>query len=375
MTRGQTCSPAYTDWVSYSENTLAFAQDDTYQFTIVAFSGKKQISYTSPAIARSIIAPAGTIYYSMGVSVAQAPLPTTQFYFTLPSPTTAVPRRGILVDFSTDASFSSDVQSTFAYDRHVGSSANVQQYIPTPQLLQQEPQASYGQLTTESLSVAVVVIASNSTHLLNRALFRRGWDLPWSNGRAALQPGKIYYARAYSVNNAGYGPMAAGVTQYFVESVNPSELDPKGGTVVSLIGRGLGVAEMMSVVTVSIGAAACDTPQALRSDGTLMVCRAGKGVAGPSYALSVTIGNASLAPIVLRYDSMFEYSGPKVERVQPSIIAAVNASTLITIYGRNFAASEDGKITALIMTSGGVVHLYGPRHVPRFLYPYHAQVR
>ncbi len=155
-----------------------------------------------------------------------------------------------------------------------------------------------------------------------------------------------------------YGPSVSDVTRYFVDSVKPSELDPKGGTVVSLLGRGLGVAELMSVVTVKIGAEVCDTPQASSSDGTVVVCRAGRGVAGPSYALSVTIGNASLAPIVLMYDSMFEYSGPKVERIQPSVIASVNASTVITIYGRNFGAAEDHKITGHVMTSGGVVHLY-----------------
>ena len=343
--------------MSYSENTLSFNQNELYKFTIVAFNGKHQSTYTSPAIARAIIAPTGTIYYSMGVSVAQDPDPVTQFYFLLPSPTTAVPRRGILVDFSTDPFFASDVQSTFAYDRHVGSATNFQQYIPSPQLRQQ-PQASYGRLTTEPLSNAVVVISSQGTHLVNRALFRRGWDLPWSNSRAVLQRGKVYYARAFSVNNAGFGPMAAGVSQYFVESVNPSELDPNGGTVVSLMGRGLGVAEMMSEVAVKIGGKLCDTPQAMHSDGTLIICRAPKGVAGPSYSLSVTIGNASLAPIVLNYDSRFEYSGPKVERIQPSIITAVNASTVITIYGRNFGAAEDHKITGLIMTSGGVVHLY-----------------
>ena len=333
-------------------------QNALYQFRIVAFNGKKSISSTSPAIARAIVAPTGPIYYSMGVSVAQEPHPVTHFYFTLSAPTTAVPRRGILVDFSSDASFSSDVQSTFAYDRHVGSAENIRRDIPSPQLMLQPDQASYGQLAIESLSVAVVVISSGTTHLVTRSQFRRGWDLPWSNGRAALQKGKVYYARAYSVNNAGFGPSAADITQYFVAEVNPSELDPKGGTIVSLIGRGLGIAEMMSTVTVKIGATKCDTPQAARSDGTLLVCRAGQGIAGPSHSLFVTIGNASLAPVLLRYDSMFEYSGPKVERIQPSIVSSINASTVITIFGRNFGAAEDHKITGLIQTSGGVVHVY-----------------
>ena len=344
---------------------MTFSSNDLYQFSIVAFNGKKQITFTSPAIVRAIVAPTGAIYYSMGVSVAQDPVPVTHFYFSLPAPTTAVPRRGILVDFSSDESFATDVQSTFAYDRHVGSATNIPLYIPSPQLLLQPPQASYGQLATESLSVAVVVIASTKTHLVSRSQFRRGWDLPWSNGRAVLHPGKVYYARAYAVNNAGFGPMSADKTQYFVAEVNPSELDPKGGTIVSVMGRGLGVAEMMSTVTVSIGATRCDTVQAARSDGTLMICRAGQGVAGPSQSLSVTIGNASLAPIVLRYDSMFEYSGPKVERIQPSVVASVNASTVITIYGRNFGAAEDHKLIGLIMTSGGVVHVYVAQRAKR----------
>ncbi len=200
----QTCSPTYTDWASYSETTLSFTQNEIYQFTIVAFNGKKQISFTSSAIARAIVAPTGEIYYSMGVSVAQAPHPVTHFYLTLPAPTTAVPRRGILVDFSTDASFASDVQSTFVYDRHVGSATNIPADIPSPQLFEQPPQASYGRLISESLSVAVVVITSGTTHLVNRGVFRRGWDVPWSNSKAVLQPGKVYYARAFSVNNAGY---------------------------------------------------------------------------------------------------------------------------------------------------------------------------
>jgi hypothetical protein len=338
---------------------LTIAQNELYLFTIVAFNGKRRTSFTSPAVARAIVAPtAGTIYYSMAVSVAKEPHPVTHFYFSLPSPTTAVPRRGILVDFSSDASFASNVQTTFAYDRHIGSAANIGGgYVPSPQLLQQPTQASYSQLTTESLSVALVVVASGTTHLVSRSLFRRGWDVPWSNGRAVLQPGIVYYARAYAVNNAGFGPMAAGVTQFYVESVNPSELDPKGGTLVSLMGRGLGVAEMMSEVTVTIGAAVCDTPQGLSSDGTLVVCRAGKGIAGPSYALAVMIGNASYAPIQLKYDSMFEYSGPKVERIHPSVIDRVNASTVITIYGRNFAAAEDHKISGFVQTIGGVVHV------------------
>ena len=351
------CSSAYTDWASYSETLLSFIPNELYIFTIVAFNGKKTISFTSPAVARAIVAPTGTIYYSMGVSVAQEPNPVTHFYFTLPAPSTSVPRRGILVDFSTDASFGSDVQSTFAYDRHVGSATNFQPYIPSPQLLLQPALASYGQLTTESLSVAVVVVSSGTSHLVSRSQFRRGWDLPWSNGRAVLQPGKVYYARAYAVNNAGYGPLAADSTQYFVSGANPSELDPKGGTVVTLSGRGLGVAEMMGTVAVKIGATQCDTPHAARSDGTLLVCRAGQGVAGPSRALFVTIGNSSLAPVLLQYDSMFEYSGPKVERIQPSTIFTVNASTVITMYGRNFGAAEDHKITGLIQTTGGVVHL------------------
>ena len=354
---GQVCSVTYTDWSNYFEQSFVFTQNEIFTFSLVAYNGKKSITFSSPAVARAIIAPTGTIYYPMGVSVAQAPQPVTHFYFALPAPSTLVPRRGILVDFSTDATFASGVQSTFAYDRHVGSSTNIQQFVPTPLLLLQPPQASYGQFTTESLSVALVVIANGTTNLIARSQFRRGWDLPWSNGRAVLERGKVYYARAYAVNNAGYGPMAADVTQYFVTEVNPSELDPKGGTVVSVMGRGLGVAEMMGVVSVKIGATQCDTPQAFKADGTVIVCRAGGGVAGPSLALSVIIGNASLAPVALQYDSLFVYSGPKVDRILPSIVQRVNASTVITLYGRNLAAAEDHKITGFIVTDGGVVHL------------------
>jgi hypothetical protein len=330
--------------------------NELYMFTITAFNGKKSISHTSPAIARAIVAPTGRIFYSMAVSVAQEPHPVTQFFFTLPAPTTVIPRRGILVDFSSDKTFSSDVQSTFAYDRHVGSATRIQLFEPSPFLLDQQPQASYGQIIGESLSVALVLVTSGTTHLVSRSDFRRGWDVPWSNGRAVLRPATVYYARAYAVNSAGFGPMDADNTEYFVSHINPSELDPKGGTIVSLTGRGLGVAEMMSVVTVHIGATLCATPQAARYDGTEIMCRAGAGIAGQLHSLTVSIGNASLAPVVLRYDSLFEYSGPKVERIQPSVVPSAKARVLITIYGRNFGAAADHRMSGLVTTAGGAAH-------------------
>jgi len=350
------CNQAYTDWASYSESTLLFDADKVYQFQITAYNGKYSTTQLYPGFARAILPYTGPLFVSMALPSAPS---VWQFYVTVQRPSTVVPRRGFLLDISTRPDFSADVQSMFFFDRHNGSPNAFQKFVPSPALLNQEPIASYAVSFEEGLSLAALVVANGRTpRVASQPQFRRGWDLPYLNQNVTLQANTRYYARAYHVNNAGLGPgMGASVatgTTYILEaaSVSPSDLDPRGGTVVSIFGLGLGVSDLNANIAVRIGSTACDGVQVFGFTGSPLVCRAPAGAAGPSLSLVISIGNVSAGGHTILVSSAFAHSGAVVARLMPSLVAPKGAGTVVTVFGLYFGTNQ-GLFTAWVSALEG----------------------
>jgi hypothetical protein len=338
------CNQAYTNWASYTENTLLFVADKLYQFRITAYNGKYSTTHLYSGFARAILPYTGPLYFSMA-------LPTSsdvwQFYVTVQRPSTSVPRRGFLLDISTREDLSTDVQSMFFFDRHNGSPDAFQKMVPSTASITQREMASYAASIEEDLSLAMFVVANGRTPLVrSQPLFRRGWDIPYIDQNVTLQSNKRYYARAYYVNNAGLGPgmgssIASG-TMYSLQAsgVSPSDLDPRGGTVVSILGTGLGVSDLYTEITVRIGSTECTGVQVFGLSGSPLVCRAPAGPAGPSLDVFISIGNISAGGHSIVVSSAFSHSGAQVNRLIPSTVFPKTAGTIVTVIGLYFGTNQ-----------------------------------
>jgi hypothetical protein len=338
------CNQAYSDWASYSESSLLFVENKLYQFQIIAYNAKYTSSQLYSGFARALMPYTGPLFMTMALPTASN---VWQFYATANRPSTAVPRRGFLLDISTSPEFIGDVQSMFFFDRHNGNPNNFQKFVPSIASVHQREMASYAVSSQEDLSSALFVVVSGQTPLVaSQPQFRRGWDIPYINQNVTLQPNKRYYARAYFVNNAGLGPgmgasVASGTTYSLeVSSVSPSDLDPRGGTIVSLLGLGLGVPDLHEQIIVRIGSSSCNGVQVFGFVGSPLLCRAAAGPAGAALDIFISIGNVSAGGYTLVASNAFSHSGAIVSRLQPSIIVPNTRGTVVTVFGFYFGTNQ-----------------------------------
>ncbi|MEI8287394.1 MAG: IPT/TIG domain-containing protein, partial [Actinomycetes bacterium] len=345
------CNQLYTDWASCSEATLLFQADKVYRFQITAYNRKYSTTYIYPGFARALLPYTGPLFVTMALPATST---VWQFYVTVQRPSTVVPRRGFLLDVSSRSDFSADVQSIFLFDRHNGSPNAFKKFVPSTALLIQEELASYAVSSEEGLSMALLIVASGNTpRVASQPQFRRGWDIPYINQNVTLLANTRYYARAYHVNNAGLGPgMGASVatrTTYSLEasSVSPSDLDPRGGTVVSIFGLGLGVSDLNDNIAVRIGSTSCNGVQVFGFTGSPLVCRAPAGPAGTSLNLVISIGNISAGGYTILVSSAFAHSGAVVTRLMPSLVAPKNVGTIVTVFGLYFG-TNGGQFSAWV---------------------------
>jgi hypothetical protein len=338
------CNQAFTNWASYSESNLLFVADKLYQFQITAYNGKYSATHLYSGFARAILPYTGPLFFSMALPSSSN---VWQFYVTVKRPSTSVPRRGFLLDISTKEDFSTDVQSMFFFDRHNGSPDAFQKSVPSTASITQRAMASYSASFEEDLSLAMFVVASGFTPLVaSQPIFRRGWDIPYINQNVTLLPNKRYYARAYYVNNAGLGPgvalpIASG-TKYVLEAsmVSPSDLDPRGGTAVSILGSGLGVSDLYAEMIVRIGSTICSGAQVFGFSGSPLICRAPAGTPGVALDLFISIGNISAGAHSILVSGAFSHSGPVVTRLVPSIVSQKTVGNIISVIGLYFGTNQ-----------------------------------
>jgi hypothetical protein len=350
------CNQGYTNWASYSEGNLLFVENKVYQFQITAYNGKYETTYLYSGFARAISSYSGPLHFTMALPVSPS---VWHFYVTVKRPTTAVPRRGFLLDISTREDMSTNVQSMFFFDQHSGSPDSFQKFVPSITLMNQREMASYASSFEEDLSLAMFVVTSGATgRVASQPQFRRGWDIPYMDQNITLQQNTRYYARAYYVNNAGLGPgMGATVasgTKYSLEaaSVSPSDLDPRGGTVVSISGLGLGVSDVSDNIVVRIGSTACSGVQVFGFSGSPLLCRAPAGAAGPALNVFISIGNLSAGGYSIVVSNAFAHSAAVVSRLTPSLVPPKTAGTVVTVTGLYFGTNQ-GLISAYVAALEG----------------------
>lgn len=331
------CNQAYTDWASYSESYLTFVAGKVYQFQITAYNAKYTTNHLYSGFARALLPYSDPLHFTMA-------LPTISnvwhFYVTVKRPSIAVPRRGFLLDISTREDMSADVQSIFFFDRHNGSPDAYQKIVPTTALKDQREMASYAASFEEDLSLALLIVESGRTpRVASQPQFRRGWDIPYINQNVTLQPNTRYYARAYYVNNAGLGPASGTKYSLEVSDVSPADLDPRGGTVVSIFGLGLGVSDLNEHIVARIGSTLCDGVQVFGFSGSPLLCRAPAGAAGPALNLFVSVGNSSAGGYSVVVSNAFAHSGAVISRLIPSIVSPKTVGTIVTVIGLYFGTN------------------------------------
>jgi hypothetical protein len=138
------------------------------------------------------------------------------------------------------------------------------------------------------------------------------------------------------------GSSIASGTMYSLQAsgVSPSDLDPRGGTVVSILGTGLGVSDLYTEITVRIGSTECTGVQVFGLSGSPLVCRAPAGPAGPSLDVFISIGNISAGGHSIAVSSAFSHSGAQVNRLIPSTVFPKTAGTIVTVIGLYFGTNQ-----------------------------------
>jgi len=164
-------------------------------------------------------------------------------------------------------------------------------------------------------------------------------DLQNGVNNVTIYAGVRYFARAFAVNSAGAGPASGfdtnGPSFDFFE---PNVGDCAGGSTVFVFGSKMG--DISTTYQMFLGDQECLSvfPAAFqRSVG----CVVPPGVPGKRGFRLFVDG------LLLRKDSVFEYLGPQVQRVDPSDGVSVDGGVRVTVGGKNFGTKHASQEIAI----------------------------
>ena len=154
-----------------------------------------------------------------------------------------------------------------------------------------------------------------------------------------IYPGQRYFARVFAVNSAGPGPPSGydsnGPSFDYFE---PNFGDCAGGSTVFVLGSKMG--DISNTYQMFIGDQECLSVFPARFQRSVG-CVVPPGVPGKRGFRLYVDG------LLLRKDSVFEYLGPQVQKVDPSDGVSVGGGVRVSVRGKNFGTSHASQEIAI----------------------------